>query len=108
MGRGGGGGQYMDVVVGVKVQDENSDNYNCDYYISIMSVVQFLLQRISVGKHISFLIMLLECILSVYCCLLLYCDSFIHVHFCLFVCYLCAAPMFSFKWNNEVLDLTIP
>ena len=56
----GGGGQYMDVVVGVKVQDENSDNYTCDYYISIMSVVQLLLQRISVGKHISCLIMLLE------------------------------------------------
>ena len=50
----------MDVVVGVKVQDENSDNYTCDYYISIMSVVQLLLQRISVGKHISCLIMLLE------------------------------------------------
>ena len=54
VGVGGRGGQYMDVVVGVRVQDENSDNYTCDYYTSIMSVVQFLLQRISLGKHFLF------------------------------------------------------
>ena len=40
-------------------------------------------------------------------CALLDCESFIYVDLILFVCYSCAAPTFSFKWNKEDPDFDL-
>ena len=37
-------------------------------------------------------------------CAILHCESFIHIN-CIFICYSCVAPTFSFELNKEVLVL---
>ena len=79
----------------------------CCMPIMLMCVTLFIKERICISNIIIFYLN--------HTCLFQPCPyvtanhlyMYILFFVCLFVCYSCVAPTFSFEWNKEVLDLTI-
>ena len=120
----GEGEGFMDLGVGMKGQDKNSDNYTCAYFEEEKRIVTAFRVPLIYIYHINvfyilfcsterdrdrdterYILYIMQCFWYQFClCYALFkCESFIYVQFCLFVIHVWA-PTFSFKWSKKDLS----